>query len=48
MAILGYIFGRKSAAGLIYWLLLVFSKSCVSSACLFYEMQFFDDDTVTL
>ena len=40
LAILGYIFGRKSAAGLIYWLLLVFSKNFMSSACLFYEMQF--------
>ena len=31
MAILGYIFGRKSAAGLIYWLLLVFSENFMSN-----------------
>ena len=32
----------QNATGLIYRLLLVFSESCMSSVCLFYEMQFIE------
>jgi hypothetical protein len=42
LAIFRYIFGQKNVTGLCYKVLLVFSKNFMSSACLFYEMQFIE------
>jgi hypothetical protein len=39
LAILRYIFGRNFCTGLSYEVLLLFSKICMSSVCVLYEMQ---------